>query len=51
MNIIMLAVPHIVLQKNIIYQDQLLETGLNYTKKTKLFLKKKQEENQNSQDL
>ena len=39
MNIIMLAVPHIVLQKNIIYQDQLLETGLNYTKKNKTISK------------
>ena len=29
------------LAKNIIYQDQLLEIGLNYTKKIKLFLKKK----------
>ena len=41
MSIIMLEVLHIVLQKNIIYQDQLLEIGLNYTKKIKLFLKKK----------
>ena len=34
MSIIMLEVLHIVLQKNIIYQDQLLEIGLNYTNKT-----------------
>jgi len=32
MNIIMLEVLHIVSLKNIIYHDQLLEIGLNYTK-------------------
>ena len=39
MSIIMLEVLHIVLQKNIIYQDQLLEIGLNYTKKNKTISK------------
>ena len=39
MSIIMLEVLHIVSQKNIIYQDQLLEIGLNYTKKNKTISK------------